>query len=200
MDDANVRLDSTLEVRSTSCAARSRSSMPRERASSPRPTRSAAGSSATSTTAPSSTSSRSPSTSSWRGSSPTPIRRGEGAARRRSGRDVEDALESCVSWRTGSTRRSCSTAGSPEALRAAAARAGHPDTRRGRRARPLSPRGRGDGVLLLPRGAAERGQACRARTLSATVRAWREQGALLFEVRRRRRRVRSGARAAAAPV
>ena len=68
-----------------------------------------------------------------------------------------------------------------EALRAAASRAALPVTRHRRRHRPVLPGGRDRRLLLLPGGAAERGQA-RRRGRPREVRLWEESGGLLFSV------------------
>ena len=72
--------------------------------------------------------------------------------------------------------------GLPDALRAAGDRAALPTSVEAEDDRPLPAAGRGRDLLLLPRGAAERGQARgRGRRRSrSTLR--EEEGALLFEV------------------
>ena len=99
------------------------------------------------------------------------------------GGDVEAALEELRELATGSTRRCWLERGLAEALSVVAARA--PLAARGSRPREdraLPASGRGDGVLLLPRGAAERRQARRRRRRSATMRVREDEGGLLFEV------------------
>ena len=68
-----------------------------------------------------------------------------------------------------------------EALRAAGRRSPLPVTVSRRRHRPVRPRDRVRAVLLLPGGAAERGQA-RRRARAVEVRLWEESGGLLFSV------------------
>ena len=93
--------------------------------------------------------------------------------------DVREALESCGSWRRGSTRRCFSTAASPRLSGPQRLEPGLGT--RGGAGGPVLARGRGDRVLLLPRGPEERGRARRCGSARDRPRL-DEQGALLFEV------------------
>ena len=123
--------------------------------------RNVAGSSGTSTTAHSRTSSGSSSTC-----SSSPARRLGPGECRRSARGDRQRRPGCVgafeSSRTGSTRRCSSIADWQR--RCCERRGGAGSAGESRRCARVSAGGRGDGVLLLPRGATERGQARRGRT------------------------------------
>ena len=80
-----------------------------------------------------------------------------GAARRRAGR----RSPSCASWPTASTRRCCATAGCPRRCRPPANRAVLPTDGRSPTSSAAIEPSRGGGLLLLPRGDAERRQARR---------------------------------------
>ena len=97
--------------------------------------------------------------------------------------DLQDAdRTSSGRWPTASSRRCSCRAASPRRSRRrpAGRRCRRPSTSAG--IRPLPHGGRGGGLLLLPRGAAERRQARRGRRHGSTVRVWEDDGVLHFEV------------------
>ena len=143
-----------------------------------------AGSSATSMTERSNTWSRSRSTSGWRASSPSPIRSGRGPCSSSSPATCTRRSSRSATSRTGSTHNCSWIAASPRPARRGGPRApARPG--RDRPDRPLPTGGRGDRLLLLPRGPPEHRQA-RGPDARATIACGRSRRAA---VRGRRRRL-----------
>ena len=170
-------------VARASSGARPRSCERRAHASWRRPTPSGAGSSGICTTAPSSTRQRSRSTSGSFASSPSTSPAEARRCSTSSRATFRTRSTSCATSRTASIPPLLADRGLGEALRAATrALRDAPGSSVGAR-RPLPARRRGDRVLLLPRGTAERREARRAAACDRdSCGVGRSEGGLLFEV------------------